>query len=151
MGSEKKRKMPEDFPYFRKAPAGVVKLADVLLTLDSGEELPVHSAFLFAHSQTFFDILSTSSAEAPQRLPLPNCNKHEALVFLSYLYAANPAGVLSCDIEHAKIVAAFAHKFAMASVLDHCDKWLASKTQVVHVSITLQRKRRMVGYDSVLQ
>lgn len=64
MESEKKRKASEDLLHFREAPAGVVHRADVLLILDSGEELPVHSAFLFAHSQTFYEILSASSAEA---------------------------------------------------------------------------------------
>lgn len=58
---------------------------------------------------------------------------NEALVFLQYLYAADAGQFLSSNIEHAKIVASFAHKFAMASVLDHCDRFLAAKVQDVHV------------------
>ena len=85
MDSKIKRKTSEDLPYFRESPAGFTDNADVLLILDTGEELPVHSALLCAHSQTFYDILSTSSAEDERRLPLPNCDKKEAVVFLQYL------------------------------------------------------------------
>lgn len=144
MESEKKRKAPEDLIYFRKAPAGVVDSADVLLILDSGEEMPVHSAFLCAHSQTFYEILSASKAEGQRRLPLPSCDLKAALVFLQYLYAADTGELLKTNEQSARCVAAFAHKFAMASVLDQCDKFLAAKVQDVYVR-TVFYNRACIG------
>lgn len=48
----------DDLPYFAGKPAGFSRSADVLLVLDSGEELPVHCAFLASHSHVLCEMIS---------------------------------------------------------------------------------------------
>ncbi len=55
-------------PYFIGKPIAFQQSADVLLVLDSSEEVPVHSAFLSAHSSVFCEILKATDQRTAQGL-----------------------------------------------------------------------------------
>lgn len=77
-----------ELPYLTGKPSAFVDSADVLLVLDSGEELPVHSTFLSARSDVLSNMLSLKRQnEGKLQLPFPNCCKESACALLKYLYA----------------------------------------------------------------
>lgn len=112
--------------YLRNSPAGCIDSADVLLILDSGDKLPVHSAFLITQSEVFQELLTSTKCEGQRRLPLQECPREDAIVLLQYLHAADKGKLFSSDILNAKKLASLAHKYSMKSILKHCDEVLAA-------------------------
>ena len=78
-------------PYFVGKPESFQQSADVLLVLDSKQELPVHSAFLAAHSSVLCEILTATKPEdgvvALRRVPLPDCSEQAVNALMLCLYA----------------------------------------------------------------
>lgn len=65
----------DDAPYMSSRPESFVESADVILKLDSGDELRAHSTLLSYHSDVLSDMLSlnTSGESRIQVLPFPEC------------------------------------------------------------------------------
>lgn len=126
--------------YYEDKPEGLVNSADVFLVLDTGEELPVHSAFLSAQSQVFCDMLSnddllcTSKAKL-RRLPLKDCTREAACAWLSYAYHARKP----CSLVEADDVLHLAHMFNMREILDRFDEFLVGLDSLWVRSICLHR------------
>ncbi len=101
---------------------------DVLLVLDSGSEVPVHSGFLAAHSSVLCGILTLDREAALRRLPFPGCSDEAARAFLEYLYAEDRSTVLT--VEKAELVSLLAHKYGLHDTLQCCDEFLASRVNI---------------------
>lgn len=119
--------LQQKHPYFVGKPEAFQQSADVLLVLDSKEELPVHSTFLCAHSSVFCEISTSTSPEdgalVPRRLPLPDCTEAAVNALLLCLYAQDAIHHLS--LRSAQHVTKLAHKFGLQSTLRICDEFLA--------------------------
>ncbi|EIE18697.1 hypothetical protein COCSUDRAFT_60006 [Coccomyxa subellipsoidea C-169] len=87
---------------------------DVLLVLDTKEELPAHALYLSANSSVFSGMLeeqltSTAKDKLPVKIPLPDCSLQEAKTFLCYLYRKDA----QLTSDSAKYIVKLAHKFDM--------------------------------------
>lgn len=122
----------ENFPllYLEGKPESFKNSTDIILVLDSGDELPVHSAIISAHSEPLCEILTlkqgkkakVADGKSINRVPFPDCSQSAAVSFLQYLYTLNPAEVLT--IKSAQSVVHLAHKFDLEPALRQCDLFL---------------------------
>ena len=83
--------MAEDHRYLQGGPEDLVDSCDVMLSLDDGTQLPVHSQVLARCSPLFHGmvkegILSSASASTTISLPFSECSRQEATNFLSAVY-----------------------------------------------------------------
>lgn len=119
-------------PYFADKSRMCKESADLVLVLDSGERLPVHSAHLIAQSDVLSEIIEIISAEKPgqhhniwcKELPLPDTSHKEACDFLIALYDFHGKDTLSA--ERLLSIIKIAHKFAMQKIVNLCDECLSS-------------------------
>ena len=83
----------EDFPsYLAAGPQGLLESCDLLLTLDDGSELPVHSQVMARCSLVFQGmvnegVLLNASAATKITLPFSECSRKEATDFLCVIYS----------------------------------------------------------------
>lgn len=129
--AEKNDNEGELFSYLEGKPESFKSTADVILVLDCGEELPVHSSILSAHSEPLSDMLlstrpikraRTDSLSSVIKVPFPNCSSTDADVFLRHMYSLDTAKTLS--MENAKCVVPLAHKFAVKPALCQYDLFM---------------------------
>ncbi len=125
--------MGSEHSYLLGKPGWFRKSADVLLVLDSGKELPVHSNIFSLHSEILCDMFtSTANTElkmgASCRLPFPGCSEEEANALLLHVY--DPEGRShALSIKSAQSLSSLAHKYGLDGTLRQCDDFLASKVQ----------------------
>ncbi len=118
----------EVFEYFAGKPAGLARSADVLLVLDSGEELPVHSAFLTAHSNLFCDMLSVARKSAEKaKLPVTDCSKDSAVALLNYIYDTGFGD--REQVDKAQEIVHLADKLGMPGAIRFYDDFLFAKVE----------------------
>jgi len=116
--------------YLEGKPESFKNSTDIILVLDSGDELPVHSAIISAHSEPLCEILTLkqgkkgkgNDGKSMNRVPFPDCSPSAAVSFLQYLYTLNPAEVLT--INSAQAVVRLADKFDLEPALRQCDLFL---------------------------
>ena len=107
----------DQLPYYDGKPEGFVQSADILFILDTGEELPVHSALLCGQSSVFCDMFNLSRPQADdilRRISLTECTREAACSWLSYVYDPKK----QCSCVEAETVLELAHKFNMQAILD---------------------------------
>lgn len=110
--------------YLADKPAGFANSADVVLVIDSGEELPVHSPFLAARSDILNDMLSIQrSSKERLRLPFPCCSKEEACALLKYIYVMDRSD--SDVTDDAPKIMELAHRYNMGELLDSIKRALS--------------------------
>lgn len=85
----------QDFPYGQEGPQGLLESCDIVLRLDDGSKLPVHSPILARCSPVFNRMLyegtlSRSKAGIMVTVPFSDCSREEATSFLSVLYSLKP-------------------------------------------------------------
>ncbi len=113
------------YNYLNGVPDSYVKRCDVLLKLDDGSELRVHSGTLARFSNvcaSMFDDdgpLSSASASEMAHLPLSDCSRATALGLVSELYSPQQYDYLkkNMDSEFCMAIASLAHKLDMAVCL----------------------------------
>jgi len=113
--------MTADPAYLADGSDNFLAVCDVVLTLEDNSELPAHSQVLARCSHVFSAMLGkdgplhTASAANKVRVPLSDCTKEIAIIFLSAVYS----GKLSrhIDTETAMCVARQGHKYGMKVVL----------------------------------
>lgn len=120
----------EDVPHLKGYTSLFKDQTDVLLVLDTKEELPAHALYLSANSSVFSGILeehftSTAKDKLPVKIPLPDCSLQEAETFLCYLYRKCADAQLTTD--SAKSIVKLAHKFDVGVALQQCDEFLAQQ------------------------
>lgn len=102
------------------------KSADVLLILDTGEKLPVHSSFLAVHPDVSCQIFSSEPpSEGSIWLPFPDSSRESACALLQYIYALTGEERLST--EHAQAIIPLAYNFKMTKALHEIDSRLCAK------------------------
>ena len=89
--------MEEEYCYLKEGPEGLCESCDILLSLDDGSELPVHSPVLARCSPVFHGMLaegtlvkSKVTAESRVIVPFSECSREEATSFLSVIYSLRP-------------------------------------------------------------
>ena len=87
--------MEEEYIYLREGPEGLCQSCDILLILDDGSKLPVHSSVLARCSPLFNEManegtLSKAPAGSMVTVPFTDCSQEEATSFLSVLYSLKP-------------------------------------------------------------
>ena len=87
--------MEQDHCYLGERPEDFIKSCDILLSLDDGTELPVHSPVLARCSPVFRGMvaegtLATAGKGKPVTVPFSECSREEATKFLSVLYYLKP-------------------------------------------------------------
>ena len=87
--------MGGDQPYLVEGPHDLLDSCDVLLKLDDGSELPVHSQVLARCMSVFSGMvaegpLSKASAKEVVSVPFSDCSLEEATQFLSAIYSVDP-------------------------------------------------------------
>ena len=87
--------MEENYGYLMEGSEGLFESCDILLILDDGSDLPVHSQVLARCSPLFHGMLNEgtlSSASAAKKIILPfsGCSREEATDFLSVIYSLRP-------------------------------------------------------------
>ena len=123
-----------ELPYLVDKPERFGEFADLILVLDDGERLPVHSCYLVAQSQVLCDIILTAKEERQllkdslpyQELHLPDTTYKEACDFLTAVYILNGTDTLSFDIGILPGLLKVAHKFGMQKILNVCDQRCAA-------------------------
>lgn len=88
--------MGGDQPYLAEGPQDLLDSCDVLLKLDDGSELPVHSPVLARCMSVFSGMvaggpLSNASATDTVSVPFSECSLEEATQLLSALYSVDPS------------------------------------------------------------
>lgn len=112
-------------PYFAGKRAAFVNNADVFLLLDSGEALPVHSAYLTSHSEVFSDMLSIERPSSAQLyVPFPDCSMDNACALLWYIYAMDRDE--DDVIKRAPMILELADKLKMKAVLQSINNVLSA-------------------------
>ncbi len=108
--------MPGDHPYLKEGPKCLLISCDVLLGLDDGTKLPVHSHVLARCSSPFANMLDDgplSSASPANKITVPfeDCSREEADSFLSAVYSLTPQE----HIEEASAlsIARLGHKYGL--------------------------------------
>lgn len=87
--------MEQKYSHLKEGPEGLVESCNILLTLDDGSALPVHSQVLARCSPLFHGMvndgtLSSASAEKKTIIPFSGCSREEATSFLSAIYSIRP-------------------------------------------------------------
>ena len=87
--------MEQEHCYLKEGPEGLRQNCDMLLRLDDGSELPVHSSVLARCSPLFNGManegtLSRATAGSMVDVPFTDCSQEEAASFLSVLYSLKP-------------------------------------------------------------
>ena len=93
-------------PYLKGKTEAFFKMADAVLVLDDGQQLPVHSTVLAKHSTGFCEAFAAHK-EPPLpskqcRVPLEDCTEAEACLFLEFFY--RPSRPLTTELEHVRKV-----------------------------------------------
>ena len=106
--------MGSHYPYLAEGPQGLLKTCDVVLKLDDGTELPVHSQLLARCSPVLFGMLdggplSNTSAATTVSVPFSECSVLEAQNFLSAIYSFKATEHI--DISSALSIARLSHKY----------------------------------------
>ncbi len=111
------RKMGGDHPYLATGPVDLLESCDVLLKLDGGSELPVHSQVLARCMPVFSGMvvaggpLSKASVENVISVPFSDCSLEEANRFMLAVYSYKASKYI--DIGSALSIAKLSHKYAM--------------------------------------
>ncbi|EIE21114.1 hypothetical protein COCSUDRAFT_48284 [Coccomyxa subellipsoidea C-169] len=125
--STEDEKKPKTLKYLESTPAAFKEIADAILILDTGEELPAHRQVLALKSEVFCGICeSAPSSTGPENklhIPLPDCSSEEARIFLDFIYNNTPVS----DPPAAESLTKVAHKFNVKSALQYCDNFLAQR------------------------
>ena len=108
--------MAEECDYLGDAPKSFAKSCDVLLKLDDGIELPVHSQVLARLSSVCANMLDDGplSHATPLKkatLPLTDCSRDTVINLLKVIYAVQPDKHIKSDSCTA--LAGLAHKLDM--------------------------------------
>ena len=108
--------MGSEQPYLAEGSQGLQKTCDVVLKLDDGTELPVHSQVLARCPPVFFGMLdggplSEASASKVVSVPFSECSVKEAQCFLSIIYSLR--GSEHIDIHSALSLARLSHKYGV--------------------------------------
>ncbi len=108
--------MDAKYDYLDGKPEIFEKCCDVLLKLDDGSKLPVHSPILAQYSTVVADMLddgplSTTSAKQRAELPLTDCTRDTANRFLTVLYSHEAVKHITKDTS--MDIASLAHKLNM--------------------------------------
>ena len=87
--------MKDEHCYLMEGPEGLRETCDVLLNLDDGTQLPVHSPVIarcspLFHSMLAEGILINTSAASNVALAFGECSQEEAIAFLSVVYSLAP-------------------------------------------------------------
>ena len=102
-------------PYLTDGPDDLVESCDVLLKLDDGKELPVHSQVMARCMPVFSGMvaaggpLSKASAENVVSVPFNECSLEEATRFLSAIYSSQALEYI--DEGSALSMARLSHKY----------------------------------------
>ena len=108
--------MGGDKPYLAAGPVDLQESCDVLLKLDDGTELPVHSHVLARCMSVFSGMvaggpLSKASAENVVSVPFSECSAEQATRFLSAIYSFKASEYI--DNESALSIARLSHKYGV--------------------------------------
>ena len=108
--------MDAKYEYLEGRPEGCLKSCDVLVKLDDGSELPVHSRLLALYSNVVADMcddgpLSTATAKKKAKLPLTDCTRAAAIMFLKVVYSKET--ITHINQATGLAVASIAHKLDM--------------------------------------
>jgi len=112
--------MEADHAYLAEGPDNFLDICDMVLTLEDKSELPAHSQVLARCSHVFSAMLIkegpvyNASAANKVRVPLSDCSKEIAVIFLSAIYSGKPSRHI--DIETAMSVARQGHKYGLKVV-----------------------------------
>lgn len=87
--------MEEEYCYLKEGPEGLRQNCDILLSLDDGSKVPVHSSVLARCSPLFNGMvnegtLSRATAGSTVTVPFTDCSQEEATSFLSVMYSLRP-------------------------------------------------------------
>ncbi len=147
----------ENVPHLKGFTSLFKDQTDVLLVLDTKEELPAHALYLSANSSVFSGMLEehfTSTAcicakdKLPVKIPLPDCSVQEAETFLCYLYRKYADPQLTTD--SAKSIVKLAHKFDVGVALQQCDEFLAQQAAIETTLRTTYTSSGLYLYNSIL-
>ena len=108
--------MGGDQPYLAEGPQGLLRTCDVVLKLDDGTEMPVHSQLLARCPPVFLGMLdggplSEASASKVVSVPFSECSVKEAQNFLSAINSFRPFEHI--DIDSAFSIARLSHKYGV--------------------------------------
>lgn len=108
--------MVEEGDYLGGTPESFAKSCDVLLKLDDGSELPVHSQVLARLSTVCADMLddgplSYATASKQATLPLTDCSRDLVINLLTVVYSVQP--IEHINIDSCTALAGLAHKLNM--------------------------------------
>ena len=108
--------MGSEHPYLAEGPQGLLKTCDVVLKLDDGTELPVHSQLMARCSPVFLGMLdggplSDDSAAKIVSVPFSECSVKKAQNFLSAIYSFKATEHI--DIDSALSSARLSHKYGV--------------------------------------
>lgn len=118
--------------YMADGPDDLEESCDVLLKLDGGKELPVHSQVLARCMPMFSGMIADgplprASAENAVSVPFSECSVEEATHFLSALYSVRSSDFINGD--SALFMARLSHKYAVkvhssqTGLLMHIPPW----------------------------
>ncbi len=108
--------MGEECPYLRGAPKCFDKSCDVLLKLDDGSEVPVHSQILARYSSVCANMLddegplSSASVSKQAHMPLTDCSRAAVVSFLSVLYSNQQYEYIKKNRDSCMVIASLAHR-----------------------------------------
>ncbi|KAK9908499.1 hypothetical protein WJX75_008724 [Coccomyxa subellipsoidea] len=138
---EESKAIEEPLKYLESTPPAFKEIADAILILDTGEELPAHRQVLALKSEVFCGICeSAPSGTGPENklhIPLPDCSSKEARIFLDFIYNNTPVS----DPLAAESLTKVAHKFNVKSALQYCDNFLAQKADEDESFLQLTSRR----------
>ena len=108
--------MEEDHHHLKEGPDGLHETCDILLSLDDGSTLPVHSQVLARCSPVFHGMLKegTLSSACPAKkitLPFSGCSRQEATNFLGAIYSLRP--LKEVDMACGLAIARFGDKYGV--------------------------------------
>ena len=124
--------MEDKYYHLQEGPEGLHESCDLLLSLDDGSEVPVHSQVLARCSPVFHgmlkeQLLSKSSAAKKTTVPFGDCSLEVATSFLLAIYSLRPHQQL--NKETALTIARLGDKYGvkvctLASPRTNCGKTL---------------------------
>ena len=109
-------KMEGDQPYLANGPEDLRESCDVVLKLDYGTTLPIHSQVLARRMSVFSGMvaggpLTKASAENVVSAPFSDCTVEEATRFLSAIYSVRASDFINA--ESAMSIARLSHKYGV--------------------------------------
>ena len=87
--------MDQEYSHLDEGPEYLLETCDILLSLDDGSKVPVHSQVLARCSPVFHGMVVEGTVTKPTAghtvtVPFGDCSREEATNFLSVLYSLKP-------------------------------------------------------------